>query len=41
VANAITRTAQDVESYDRSDELEGFGGRVIDLPRSQWQQLAA
>jgi len=40
VANAITRTAQDLESYDRSDEFEGFGGRVINLPRNDWQRLA-
>jgi hypothetical protein len=40
VANAITRTAQDVESYDRSDELEAFGGKIVDLPRSEWKELA-
>lgn len=40
LANAITRTAQDLESYDRSDELEGFGGRVIELPRNEWAELA-
>jgi len=40
VANAITRTAQDLPSYDRSDEFEGIGGKVINLPRSQWQELA-
>lgn len=29
--NAVTRTAQDVESYDRAVELERFGGQIIEL----------
>ncbi len=37
---AITRAAQDVESYDRATELEYLGGRVVELPRSEWQTLA-
>lgn len=40
LANAITRAAQDVESYDRSTELEAVGGDVIALPPSQWHTLA-
>lgn len=39
-ANAITRTAQDVESYDRSTELESLGGQVIELNRSDWQTIS-
>lgn len=39
VANAITRAAQDVESYDRSTEMERIGGEVIELPRSAWKQV--
>lgn len=39
-ANAITRTAQDVDSYDRATELERMGGRVIELPRNEWEVLA-
>jgi hypothetical protein len=39
VANAITRTAHDVESYDRADELEGIGGKLIELQRGEWQRL--
>ena len=36
--NAVTRYSQDVESYDRATELEGIGGKVLELkPR----QLAA
>lgn len=37
---AITRAAQDVESYDRATELEYLGGKVIELPRTDWQALA-
>lgn len=38
--NAVTRTAQDVESYDRASELEALGGKVIELPRNDWQRMA-
>jgi len=38
--NAVTRTAQDVESYDRSHELETLGGNILTLPRSDWRVLA-
>jgi hypothetical protein len=37
---AITRSAQDVESYDRATDLEALGGRIVQLDRSQWQELA-
>lgn len=37
--NAITRTAQDVESYDRSTELERVGGTILDLSRDEWQVI--
>ncbi len=40
VANAVTRTAQDLESYDRSDEFEGLGGKIIELPKTEWSRLA-
>lgn len=40
LANAITRTAQDVESYDRATELERLGGTVIELPKREWTMLA-
>ncbi len=32
LANAITRTAQDSENYDRAIELETMGGQAIELP---------
>lgn len=38
--NAVTRTAQDVESYDRATELETLGGNILNLPRNQWQEIA-
>lgn len=40
VANAVTRTAQDLESYDRSDELEGFGGKIVELGATEWREIA-
>lgn len=38
---AVTRSANDVESYDRATELESLGASVIDLPQSQWREIAA
>jgi hypothetical protein len=38
--NAVTRTAQDVEDYDRATEIEQVGGRVIELPRNDWERIA-
>ena len=32
LVQAVTRAAQDVESYDRAVELERFGGQIIELP---------
>lgn len=36
VAQAVTRTASDCDSYDRATELERAGGSVIDLPKQEW-----
>ena len=41
LSNAITRAAQDVESYDRSTELESIGYTVLGMSRSDWQRLNA
>lgn len=38
--NAVTRMAQDVDSYDRSTDLEELGNRVIELPRREWDRIA-
>lgn len=36
LANAVTRTAEDVESYDRASELERLGGQMVTMPREKW-----
>jgi hypothetical protein len=38
--NAITRTAEDIESYDRATDFERMGGRLIELPNSDWKRIA-
>lgn len=38
--NAVTRASQDIESYDRATDFEGIGGKIIELPKSEWQTLA-
>jgi hypothetical protein len=40
LVNAITRTSQDVEDYDRATDLERLGGQVIELPSASWASLA-
>jgi Domain of unknown function (DUF932) len=40
LANAVTRLAQDAESYDRATELETAGGKLIDMPASEWKAVA-
>lgn len=40
LANAVTRTAQDLPDYDRASEFERQGGRIIELPRSDWRAIA-
>ena len=37
---AITRSAADVDDYDRATELEYLGGKVVELNRNEWQALA-
>jgi hypothetical protein len=39
LGNAITRSAQDVDSYDRATELEAVGGKVIELSPSEWRSV--
>ena len=38
--NAMTRASQDVESYDEATRMEHLGGKVIELPQSEWRSLA-
>ncbi len=37
---AITRTAEDLLDYDRATAFEQLGGKIIELPRNEWRQLA-
>lgn len=41
LANAVTRHAQDAESYDRSTELEEIGYRVLTMSPSMWRRINA
>jgi len=41
LANAVTRHAQDVESYDRSTELEMTAWQMLTMPRQEWSKLNA
>jgi len=41
LANAVTRTANETDSYDRATELERLGGKVIELKENDWMRLAA
>ena len=38
-ANAVTRYAQDVHSYDRSTELEEIGYNILTMPSRTWRNL--
>ncbi|HEX7088685.1 MAG TPA: DUF932 domain-containing protein [Longimicrobiales bacterium] len=39
--NAFTRAAQDVESYDRSMELEAAGGKILEMAGTkEWERIA-
>jgi hypothetical protein len=38
-SNAVTRFAQDVESYDRSTELESIGYDILTMPAKIWKNL--
>lgn len=38
--NAITRTAEDVEDYDRASEFERAGGKLVELGKHEWKVLA-
>ena len=40
LANAVTAEANDAKDYDRATELETLGGRLIELPKEQWREIA-
>jgi hypothetical protein len=37
---AVTRTSQDVEDYDRATELEALGGQLLAIGQNDWRQIA-
>ena len=39
LSNAVTRTAQDVESYDRSTDMEAIGYSILGMSRDSWNRL--
>lgn len=39
--SAVTRAAHDVESYDRSTEMEYMGADIISLPKGDWKTVAS
>jgi hypothetical protein len=39
LVNAVTRTGQDAESYDRATELELAGFKLLEMPGRDWQRL--
>jgi hypothetical protein len=41
LANAVTRQAQNVDSYDRSTELEMTAWSILNMSRKEWAQLNA
>lgn len=38
--NAITRTSQDIEDYDRATDFERMGGKIIELAPTEWREIA-
>ena len=38
--NAITRASQDLPDYDRATEFERLGGKVMELPKKDWEAIA-
>lgn len=40
LANAVTRTSQEIEDYDRATEFERMGWEVVQLPNRDWEKIA-
>ena len=40
MVNAVTRLANDHESYDAASEFEGFGAKLIDMQMRDWSRIA-
>src|SRR6202171_2641938 len=39
LVNAVTHYSEEVEDYDRATEFAAIGGKLIGLPRKDWQEL--
>lgn len=39
--NAVTRTAEDLDDYDRATAFERMGGQIIDLSANDWRRINA
>lgn len=39
LVNAVTHYSQEVEDYDRATEFETVGGKLIELPLKEWQEI--
>lgn len=40
LVNAVTHFSHEVEDYDRATEFEALGGKLIELPSSEWKGMA-
>lgn len=41
MSNAVTRTSQDIDDYDRATDLERIGGEIIELSQRDWSLIAS
>lgn len=37
--NAVTHQAHSIANYDRAVEFEAMGGRLLDLPKTEWREI--
>jgi len=40
LVNAVTHYAEEVDDYGRATEFEMLGGKLIELPPSEWEEIA-
>ena len=39
LVNAVTHYSQEVSDYDRATDFEALGGKLIELPASDWRDV--
>ncbi|MFM2005765.1 MAG: hypothetical protein RLZZ09_1420, partial [Pseudomonadota bacterium] len=39
LVNAVTHYSQEVTDYDRATDFEALGGKLIELPVSDWRDV--